>query len=223
MITNKNNLNLWDKVAETNPNFTSPVSYGKRTFTSVNAQYQLKQATTQWGPYGHKWGIENLDLKIIDVTGAQQMAIGRAVFFYPVDNEKASFIIGSSIMVQQLLNSGKMAVDDEFLKKLETDITTKALSKLGFSADVFLGSYDDNRYINDLKTKFAEQQQPTQPIAKKLSPQNVEALINKALAHDFEAVDKNLNYYKEHNVIIKESDLKKLKDLRSILQATPTA
>ena len=40
------------------------------------------------------------------------------------------------------------------MKKMETDVTTKALSKLGFNADVFMGLYDDNRYVNQMKEEF---------------------------------------------------------------------
>ena len=35
-------------------------------------------------------------------------------------------------------------------KKLLTDITTKALSFLGFNADVFLGQHDDNKYLSQV-------------------------------------------------------------------------
>ena len=35
-------------------------------------------------------------------------------------------------------------------------MTTKALSKLGFNADVFLGKYDDNKYVAKMKEEFAE-------------------------------------------------------------------
>ena len=42
-------------------------------------------------------------------------------------------------------------VDDDFAKKVATDALTKGLSKLGFNADVFLGKFDDNKYVNQLK------------------------------------------------------------------------
>jgi hypothetical protein len=37
-----------------------------------------------------------------------------------------------------------------------TDGLTKALSHLGFSADVFLGRFDDNKYVADLKKEFGQ-------------------------------------------------------------------
>jgi hypothetical protein len=53
-------------------------------------------------------------------------------------------------------------VDDNFAKKIETDALTKAISKLGFNADIFMGKFDDVRYIEEMKKEFA------QPIAKEI-------------------------------------------------------
>jgi disulfide oxidoreductase YuzD len=40
-------------------------------------------------------------------------------------------------------NPEKAKLDTDFAKKVETDTLTKALSKLGFSADVFLSKFED--------------------------------------------------------------------------------
>jgi len=39
------------------------------------------------------------------------------------------------------------------MKKATTDGITKCLSMLGFNADVFLGKFDDNKYVQELKNK----------------------------------------------------------------------
>jgi len=41
--------------------------------------------------------------------------------------------------------------DDEAFKKATSDGITKALSYLGFSADVFMGKWDDNKYVSELR------------------------------------------------------------------------
>lgn len=55
-----------------------------------------------------------------------------------------------------MTNGGKgyLKIDDDFMKKAETDLVTKALSKLGFNSDVFMGLYDDNRYVNQMQNEF---------------------------------------------------------------------
>jgi hypothetical protein len=44
------------------------------------------------------------------------------------------------------------SLDDEAPKKAMTDALTKAMSHLGMSADIFLGKFDDNKYVQT-KTK----------------------------------------------------------------------
>ena len=49
-------------------------------------------------------------------------------------------------------------LDDEAPKKAMTDALTKAFSHLGVSADVFLGLFDNNKYVSDMKEKFSKPQ-----------------------------------------------------------------
>ena len=70
------------------------------------------------------------------------MVMGEAQFFYRNENtQNGEFPITSAIMY--ISDKGK--ADDDFAKKLETDMITKALSRLGFNADVFMGMFDDNK------------------------------------------------------------------------------
>ena len=47
-------------------------------------------------------------------------------------------------------------LDDEAPKKAMTDALTKAFSHLGVSADVFLGMFDNSKYVEDMKEKFSQ-------------------------------------------------------------------
>jgi len=133
--------------------YTKKVDYGKRKYTAINPHYQIMQATEKWGPYGGKWGvrdckhsyrdvvIEKTDRKTGEVTEeskTQEVCLD-AVFFYPgEDGQEICFEISvDSIWVPHGDNR----------KKLLTDLTTKALSKLGSAASIFLGelSNPENR------------------------------------------------------------------------------
>jgi len=72
----------------------------------------------------------------------------KAEFFYPVDGKEVSF---------EVLNDDKFRSGDDTLKKLVTNTRSKALSWLGFSADVFLGKFDDTSYVKEFKLQFGEQ------------------------------------------------------------------
>ena len=41
-----------------------------------------------------------------------------------------------------------------------TDATTKALSKLGYNADVFLGKFDDNKYVQEQAASHRNEHRP---------------------------------------------------------------
>ena len=45
------------------------------------------------------------------------------------------------------IDSAKNKPDTDCMKKATTDGLTKCLTYLGFNADVFLGKFDDNKYV----------------------------------------------------------------------------
>lgn len=130
------NLKLWKMVEKTDPKYTRTFEYENgKALTTVGAYYQIKIATTLWGPYGSVWGFKD-----ISIAKYGNQAVYKAVFYYP----------GGSF---EILNSIPLQTRD-FAKKLETDTLTKALSRLGFSADVFMGKFEDSKYIQKLKEMF---------------------------------------------------------------------
>lgn len=52
-------------------------------------------------------------------------------------------------------NKNGFYTDEEAPKKSLTDAMSKCLSLLGFSADIHLGLYDDNKYVAQLNEEFA--------------------------------------------------------------------
>ena len=46
------------------------------------------------------------------------------------------------------------------MKKCSTDALTKGLSALGFNADVFLGKFDDNKYVAKMTQEFSAPKKP---------------------------------------------------------------
>ena len=82
--------------------------------------------------------------------------------FYLWNEKRGEFPITSSIKVAYVTSGGKgyLKIDDEYMKKLQTDALTKGLSFLGFNSDVFEGLFDDSRYVQGMATKFAEQIAP---------------------------------------------------------------
>jgi hypothetical protein len=139
---------LWEKVCETDPGHTKKIK-SRGGFTAIDAQYQIQNATERWGPYGVNWGLEDLEWGYIyDGAGAVLEVTLDARFYFPNGaGGIASFPVSNDMQYR---------VGNETRKKMQTDLTTKALSKLGFNADVFLGMFDDNRYVEKAAGRAAQ-------------------------------------------------------------------
>lgn len=147
------NISIWNKVNETDEKFTSLVEYGAFAYTAICSTYQAERATELFGPYGDGWGLINIeyDWSLKD----ENLAIIHADFFYNVDGEYQEFEISNAIAFKspEKYKPGEFKVDPDFAKKIETNTVSKALSKLGFSADVYAGKFEDNDYLNEQRLK----------------------------------------------------------------------
>lgn len=154
------NTAIWKSLSVTDPKYTKKVNVGGG-FTSINAQWQIQRMTEQFGPVGKGWtykvahSIERIAddyvLAVADVTiywCDDETKNGPACFYGPVR--------GMAPIIEKSKN-GYLMKDDDAGKKAATDALTKGLSHLGLSADVFLGLYDDNKYVREAGKHFAEQ------------------------------------------------------------------
>lgn len=196
------NLKLWNSVEKTDPKYTKEVNFGRK-FTSINAHYQVKCMTEAFGQKGKGWGIkgEHFHMLVDGLLGYQ------AVMWYVQDDKHFEFDINSSIATHN--RSGKL--DDECYKKVTTDALTKGLSHLGFNADIFLGMWDDNRYVSQMKQEFSKKEE-TPKIPLKVNSENYKKVLN-YIAHNKErewndVLEKFLTKYKITPAM--KSNLKKL-------------
>lgn len=148
------NLELWEKVCKTDPSHTEAANVRGNKITAISPQYQIMLATEQFGPYGLSWGFKDiqLDFSMVEKIG---IVVFKGEFFYSTAScKRDSFPIISSISAYK---DGAMTKPDaDFAKKVETDALTKALSKIGFNADVFMGLYDDHKYVAQMQAEFSE-------------------------------------------------------------------
>ena len=177
-MSSKDNLELWKSVEKTNPKYTRKANVKGNHITSIAPQYQIMNATEKFGVYGKAWGFRQMD---IDYT---LMSLGlvsfKATFYFPGGEFET---INS---VQLYLDNAKTKIDDNFAKKLETDTLTKCLSKLGFNADIFLGKFDDLRYLGEVTKEFAE---PI--ILPKLTDEGFDYLMTKGTLEEIEIAFKS--------------------------------
>ena len=162
----KSNLDIWAKVATTDPsktkNFKAP---GGFQGTAINPTYLVKKATELFGPIGLGWGYEILEDRfdqgapIIDQetkvpTGAfLQTHTIKLKLWYLHQGEKLEVThYGHTPFVYQTKHG--LSTDFESAKKSLTDAIKKCLSMIGFSADIMLGDFEDPDYRQEIKEKL---------------------------------------------------------------------
>lgn len=178
------NLELWKKVQKTDPDYTKAFSKGGGfKGTSINPTYNNKKATEIFGLCGIGWGVDVL--KEYYQEGApifiDKVAICKEVihvvdiiFWYNWNGERGEVpSVGQTTFVGS--NKYGCFTDEEAPKKSRTDAVTKALSMLGFSADIFLGMYDDSKYANDVKEHFKKEPDAPKPKAEPAPEQKLSA------------------------------------------------
>lgn len=140
-------LDLWDAVSKTNPHFTKTVNQ-RGGFTAIDAHYQIMMATAQFGPIGVGWGYD---------TGAPIFENGFIIIPVTLWHSDRSNTFGPIYGCCEMF--GKRP-DSDAPKKATTDGVTKALSQLGFNADVFLKKFDDNKYVEERRHEVAKENAP---------------------------------------------------------------
>jgi hypothetical protein len=158
---------IWDKVFHTDPAFTSPFNLGFAG-TSIKPMYMIMKATRLWGPIGIAWGFDIVEEKLVEGSnmgfdldgnayGMEQVHWLRLRLWYHKDkdrnNPKATVeSFGATHFVGRTATG--IFTDADAPKKSVTDALGKALSMLGFSGDVYMGAFEDDKYMSGLYARF---------------------------------------------------------------------
>ena len=191
MNKSDHNLSLWKSVEKTNPHHTKATTIGQMRITAICPQYQRMSATEVFGPFGKGWGVKDSNYDFMDFPDGTKLCTYTALFWYVSDDKVCEFPIQSNTKVAFITKGGKgyLKIDDEYAKKAATDALTKGLSMLGFNSDVFLGKYDDNKYVNQMNEEFAEK-------VELITAEDAEKLKTVAMGKDKEWVVGMLAHFK---------------------------
>ena len=143
-----NTKRIWDSFKHTDPQFTKQFNKFGKDLTTTDPMYQVMKMTDQFGPVGEGWTY-NVEYTYTEKSVFAELKIG-----WREDTNKDFNWYGPVSAVNPLYNT-KGTLDDEAPKKAMTDAMTKAMSHLGMAADVFLGLYDSNKYVQQMRAKFA--------------------------------------------------------------------
>jgi len=169
------NMNIWSQVEKTDTRYTKDAKVGGQQITSLNGTAMIMKATEVFGPAGIGFGWSVLEerfdkgAEIFSGEGDKRISLGhelnhtvKILFWIKQDGQRGEF---EQYGCTPYLYKSKYGTttDGEAPKKSLTDAIKKSLSMLGFSADVFLGLFEDREYVeqrrDEVKIEQAEDQE----------------------------------------------------------------
>jgi hypothetical protein len=161
------NLALWNSVEATDPRTTKNFSRaGGFKGTAISPMSLIKRATEKWGPMGERWGFRVLSERVVEgapilrgdvVIGRESVHVLHGQLWYTASGTASKECVVESFGQTTFVGTykdGRCFTDEEAPKKSLTDALSKALSWLGFAADVHMGRFDDVKYVNDLRAEY---------------------------------------------------------------------
>lgn len=157
------NLRIWKQVEKTDTRYTKDAKVGGQNITALNGTAMIMKATEVFGPAGFGFGWKILEerfdkgAEIFSGEAEKRVSLGhelnhtvKILFWATLDGVRGEF---EQYGCTQYLYKSKYGTttDGEAPKKSLTDAIKKSLSMLGFSADVFLGMFENNEYRNMLQ------------------------------------------------------------------------
>jgi hypothetical protein len=169
-------LALWNAVDDIDPKFTKPITGKDYSGTSPQPHYLIKLATEHLGPVGHGFGWD------VVAEGFQQMGDThlhwcRISFWWVKGDTRGHFDAYGQTKAAYVTSKGTHRVDEDAPKKSLTDAVVKALSQIGFAANIFLGRWDDSKYVAQVNADFREAEKP------KPDPEAEQKAAERAKAH----------------------------------------
>lgn len=154
------NLALWRQVEKTPLDQTKEITGKSYKGTSPKPYYLVQKATETFGPIGIGWGFTIEDERIEEGAGGERMSIARVKVWFKWNGERGEVEHIGGTSFSGTRRNGNVFTDEDAPKKSVTDALIKALSMIGFAGDIFMGRYDDSKYVAELKEDAREQSQP---------------------------------------------------------------
>lgn len=153
---NTENMRIWSQVEKTAPEATKAATVSGQKITSISGQHMVKRATEVFGPVGIGWGWTVVEERFDqggqirndkgELLGNEVGHTVRIRLWFEMDGKRGEVEQYGCTPFAYKSKWG-VSTDTEAPKKSLTDAIKKALAMLGFSADIYLGLYDDREYV----------------------------------------------------------------------------
>ena len=149
------NTEIWDKLKRVPPEHLKGFQRaGGFKGTAIKPMWTIHRMTEVFGPVGQGWGIDHPEFQV--VPAGDEVLVYCTVSVWTCDdftdpdsrNYAARFYGVGGDKVRAMFSNGPRN-DDEAFKKAYTDALTNALKMLGAGADVHMGLWDGNKYVDE--------------------------------------------------------------------------
>jgi hypothetical protein len=153
------NLETWERFADIDPKFTKPITGKQYKGTSPNPQYVIRCLTELFGPVGDGFGWEVLREDFTPI--GEEILHWCRIRFWHGKRENCFESYGQTKALMKTKNG--MMMDEDAPKKSLTDAIVKAASHVGIAANIFLGRWDDQKYVQTVADEYRKQEEANQP------------------------------------------------------------
>jgi hypothetical protein len=180
------NLKHWDRFADIDPKFTKAITGKPYKGTSPNPQYVIKCLTELFGPVGEGFGWRVI-AEDFTPLGGETLHWCRIEFWH---TDRANTFEGyGQTKACYTTNAGKVMVDEDAPKKSLTDAIIKAASCIGIAANIFLGRWDDQKYVAQVDAEYRKDDPKPKSTQEKVNEAQTVFAIN-ALIAEVKALNK---------------------------------
>jgi hypothetical protein len=170
------NMRIWNVLGKTDPAHTKQFTRaGGFKGTAVKPMWTNLKMTELFGPCGIGWGQTEPIFQTIPTDG--EILVYCTVGLWYMDGRAKCgpvFGVGGDKVLTQIFEKDRQGnkikdeetgrfrtypqTDDEAFKKAYTDAISNAMKFIGVAADVHMGMFDDNKYVQAVRQEFADEQ-----------------------------------------------------------------
>lgn len=194
------NLALWSSVEKTDPSQTKAITGKPYNGTSPKPYYLVRKATEIFGPCGIGWGFIVVSERVEDGAEGDKVHIAHVRVWYIWNGMRGEVEHVGQTMFSGRRRDGKTYTDEDAPKKSVTDALVKALSMIGFAGDIFMGRYDDSKYVNELRQEERQRSEPHGPAVSSSDPTPLPTALGRDLLLSTMKMAKNEDELQEWSV-----------------------